>query len=89
MKHNSIRLITLLADGETFKPWIAEDFQADFEEPIQVIFYGLSLQQPELISGTENSVDLKNQGIVLSKFESSSRLYYLENGQFLVYWMGD
>ena len=51
--------------------------------------FGIEPYQPENVKGIEDQVNLKNVGILFTKFESSASIYYYKNGGYEKIWIAD
>jgi hypothetical protein len=84
-----IRVLILLDSANTYKSWMAEDFQANFRE--KDIQFGLAIEPPKRIDvvGSNQSLTLRSNAIALMNFENRSRIYYWESGKMKVFATAD
>lgn len=88
-RSGSIRIIVLLDSADTYKPWMAQDFQENFHG--KDIQFGLAIEPPKRIDvvGNNQSLTLRSNAIALMNLENRSRIYYWEAGRMKAFTTAD
>jgi hypothetical protein len=88
-RRGTIHLLILLDSADTFKHWMAGDFQEKFNG--RDIQFGLVIEPPKRIDviGEDQSLILRSNGIALMNFENRSRVYYWQQGKMKIFITGD
>ena len=89
LKHeNSLKLVILTSAGNSFTPWIAEDFKETLMGPKSLQF-GLAVEPPGridcLVDNKEQSLVLQSNGIALMALEQKCTIYYWSSGNYKMF----